>query len=149
MPSDLDIAVRWSKRFESQLEQRFGARGRGLHEKIESVEHDLESETVRALRLIATVRNKIVHEDGNDKIDRKREFKAACKLADLELFSRNRKRMLILAVGATVVLIAATAAVLMGKTPFKIVMLHNYPDQRARHADSSPVPGKQLTDFEC
>ena len=149
MPSDLDIAVRWSKRFESQLEYKHDARGRGLHEKIESVEHDLESETVRALRLIATVRNKIVHEDGYDRIDRKREFKAACKLADRALFSRGRKQLLILAVGATVVLIAATAAVLMGKTPFKIGMMYNYPDQRVCQADSPPVPGKQLQDFEC
>jgi len=149
MPSDLDIAVRWSKRFESQLEYKHDAQGRGLHEKIESVEHDLDRETVRALRLVATVRNKIVHEDGYDRIDRKQEFKAACKLADRALFSRNRKKLLILAVGATIVLIAATAAVLMGKTPFKIVMLNNYPDQRAHHADSSPVPGKQLQGFEC
>ena len=64
MASDLERAVRWSKRFESLLERRFGARGRGLHEKIDSVAGDLDRETVRSLRLVATVRNKIVHEAG-------------------------------------------------------------------------------------
>lgn len=120
MASDLDRAVKWSKRFEAALKRRYGARGRGLHEKIDSVRDDLDRETERALRLVATVRNKIVHEEGYDRIDRKREFKAACKLADRALSGRGRKRAVILITGLVLVLVVVIAAVLSGRTPLKI-----------------------------
>lgn len=87
--SDLDIAVKWSKRFEAVLDRRYGAHGRGLHEKLDSVEHDLPGHAVRDLRLVATVRNKIVHEDGYSKIDRKREFIAACHRAEKAMTPRG------------------------------------------------------------
>ena len=120
MPSDLERAIRWSKRFEAALERRYGARGRGLHEKIDSVRADLDSDTVRALRLVATVRNKIVHEEGYDRIDRKREFKIACKAADRAISGRGRKRAVLLIAGLVLVLVVIAAAVLSGRTPLNI-----------------------------
>ena len=60
----IDIAVRGSKRLEALLEARFGARGRGLHEKLSSVERRVPQELRRSIRWVATIRNKVVHEDG-------------------------------------------------------------------------------------
>lgn len=60
----IDIAVRGSRKLEALLEQRFGAFGRGLHEKVQSVEGQLPFELTKVLRRIATQRNRVVHEDG-------------------------------------------------------------------------------------
>jgi hypothetical protein len=63
--SSIELAIRYCKQIESLLEQQFAAEGRGLHEKVSSVE-DVISRRPRAskLRWIATLRNKVVHEDG-------------------------------------------------------------------------------------
>lgn len=63
MPSDIDIVVTQSKALEALLEQKFGATGRGLHEKLTSIDSQLEISLVKNLRWIATMRNKVVHED--------------------------------------------------------------------------------------
>lgn len=63
MPSDIDIVVTQSKQIEQLLEQKFAAKGRGLHEKVDSVTHVLDAALVKRLRWIATMRNKVVHED--------------------------------------------------------------------------------------
>lgn len=63
MPSDIDIVVTQSKALEALLEQKFGATGRGLHEKLTSIDSQLEVSLVKNLRWIATMRNKVVHED--------------------------------------------------------------------------------------
>lgn len=120
MPSDLERVVRASKRFEHRLETGYGARGRGLHEKIDSVQDDLDAEVIRALRLVATVRNKIVHEDGYDRIDDRPRFKAACKQADRALFGKSRVRTLVLVVGLVLIVVVAAAAVLSGRSAFNI-----------------------------
>jgi hypothetical protein len=120
MPSDLDRAVRWSKRLEGLLERRYGARGRGLHEKTGSVERDLSPETVRALRLVATVRNRIVHEEGYDRIDDRRRFRRACKAAERALAGKQRSRKIVAGVGLVLVLAVAVAALLSGRAPLAI-----------------------------
>ncbi len=43
------------------LLESIGAVGRGLHEKLSSVENQLPFSLVKVLRYIATVRNKLVH----------------------------------------------------------------------------------------
>ena len=76
--SDIDLAISHCKKLESLLEKQLGATGKGLHEKVSSVEHRLTPDLIRNLRLVATVRNKIVHESDYQKIDdRKRFIKAA------------------------------------------------------------------------
>jgi hypothetical protein len=58
----IEIAVQGSKRLESLLESRFGARGRGLHEKLTSVEGRIPRDVRKSIRWVATVRNRVVHE---------------------------------------------------------------------------------------
>lgn len=53
-----------TKKLESLLATKFGADGRGLHEKTSSIEAYLSVSLVKRLRYIASVRNKTVHEDG-------------------------------------------------------------------------------------
>ena len=50
MASDIDRAVRASKRLEGLLQRRLSARGRGLHEKVNSVQSRLDAQLVRDLR---------------------------------------------------------------------------------------------------
>ncbi len=82
--SDIDLAVGSCKRLESLLEKKLGASGRGLHEKVSSVEGKLPRELVRKLRLVATVRNKVVHEADYQNIDNRKDFVRACKDAERE-----------------------------------------------------------------
>jgi len=64
MVGSLERIIKLSKRIEATLEGAFGASGRGLHEKISSVEKSLPENIVKRARRIATIRNKAVHEDG-------------------------------------------------------------------------------------
>lgn len=56
------LAVDIARRLESALES-LGATGKGLHEKVGSIEGKLPEALATKLRFIASVRNKIVHED--------------------------------------------------------------------------------------
>jgi hypothetical protein len=59
-----EIVLNNTKKIETLLEERLGAEGRGLYEKSESVEELLEEEIIKKIRRIATIRNKLMHEDG-------------------------------------------------------------------------------------
>lgn len=68
--SDIELALRCSKQIESLLVQKFGAVGKGLHEKITHVVAKLppgymSEDCVKKIRFIATIRNKVVHEEGS------------------------------------------------------------------------------------
>lgn len=76
----IELAVRYSKQLESLLEQKFAATGRGLHEKVSSVEDLLSEDLVRKLRWIATMRNKVVHEDDFE-IENLASFRDSCEQA--------------------------------------------------------------------
>ena len=58
--------IEQSKKIETLLEENLGASGRGLHEKTSSVESSLSADIVKKIRFIASVRNKLMHEDGYD-----------------------------------------------------------------------------------
>ena len=75
--SDIEIAVKNSKILEQLLESKFGAVGKGLHQKVDSVTHRLDGATVKRLRWIATLRNKVVHEDFA--VENVAEYVAACE----------------------------------------------------------------------
>jgi hypothetical protein len=75
--SDIELAVTTARRLESLLEARFGASGRGLHEKLASVEASLPPEVLRDGRYVATMRNKVVHEDSFSLPDRDRFLRCA------------------------------------------------------------------------
>lgn len=58
---DLTLVIVSSKHLEKLLEDKFGAEGKGLHEKITTAQH-LPEDLKRKLRRVATIRNKLVHE---------------------------------------------------------------------------------------
>ena len=56
---DIGIAVEASKGLETKLAESFNAEGKGLHEKVTSVESELPHSLVKTLRYIASIRNKL------------------------------------------------------------------------------------------
>ena len=109
MPSDIDTAVRWSKKLEAVLKTRFGATGRGLHEKVSSVESKLDAQTVRDLRFVATIRNKLLHDDTYDRIDDRRAFRAKARRAAKSLGVRKGRRRILIVFGVVFTAVLATA----------------------------------------
>jgi hypothetical protein len=83
--SDIELAVTRTKTLEGLLEQTLGASGKGLHDKVSSVQAKLVPALVKRLRYIATVRNKIVHESDYQKIDDRDGFIKACDEAEAAL----------------------------------------------------------------
>lgn len=63
MASDIDLAVRASRAIETHLTRRLGAEGKGLHEKLSSVAGRVGEQDAKDIRFVATIRNKVVHED--------------------------------------------------------------------------------------
>jgi len=88
--SAIDLAVTRSQRLEKRLERDFGATGKGLHQKVSDVEADLPADLVRRLRLVATVRNKVVHESA--RMDDKPRFVDAAESAERELIAIVKAR---------------------------------------------------------
>ncbi len=82
--SDLELAIRNCKKLEGIL-SKMGASGRGLHEKVSSVESRLPEPLVRKLRFIATVRNKLVHDEACEELDDRARFVETCEHALREL----------------------------------------------------------------
>ena len=62
--SDIDRTIKATRALEHLLVSNYGARGRGLHALVSSVEGQLPAKTVRKLRWVATLRNKVIHEEG-------------------------------------------------------------------------------------
>ncbi|GAD80460.1 hypothetical protein [Vibrio ezurae] len=86
--SDIDQVVTRTRRLEGILRTRFRARGRGLHQLITDSEERLPREIIGKLRYIATIRNKIVHED-DFKLEDKAQFVQACTVCEKELTPRS------------------------------------------------------------
>ena len=61
--SHIEAAIIVSRTLEQLLESKFLAEGKGLHEKLTSIEHKIPEHLSKALRWIATVRNNTVHGD--------------------------------------------------------------------------------------
>jgi hypothetical protein len=83
--SDIELAITRTKALETLLEGALGATGKGLHEKVTSVEDRLPPPLVKKLRFVATVRNKIVHEASYQKLDDRDGFVRACDEAEAQL----------------------------------------------------------------
>ncbi len=88
MRSHIEIAVKWSKRIEFILCRKFGAKGRGLHQKVSSVKEKLPILLTRKIRYIATIRNKIVHDRGFNRIRTLKHFLRTCRFVETELYRR-------------------------------------------------------------
>jgi hypothetical protein len=114
--SDIELAVTRTKTLEALLEQALGATGKGLHEKVTSVQDRLPQPLVKKLRFIATVRNKIVHEPSYQQIDDRAGFARACDDAEAQLramlpVSGRRTLRLVLLVAVPVAVLVVLAAV--------------------------------------
>jgi len=82
--SDIELAVTRTKALEALLEG-LGATGKGLHEKVTSVQAKLPPPLVKKLRFVATIRNKIVHESSYQQMDDRAGFERACDEAEGDL----------------------------------------------------------------
>jgi NAD(P)-dependent dehydrogenase (short-subunit alcohol dehydrogenase family) len=67
------------------VETAFGAHGKGLHEKISSVQNRLPPALVKRMRFLATIRNRLVHERGFTEIPDRAGFLEAFDAAVVEL----------------------------------------------------------------
>lgn len=67
------------------METRFKATGRGLHELTSSISRQLDPDTIKKLRFIASVRNSIVHDYGNDTLSDRAGFERACEEVEKQL----------------------------------------------------------------
>jgi hypothetical protein len=90
--SEMEQVVQRCKYFESRLEGELGASGRGLHEKVTSIQGQLPVPTVRRLRWIATLRNKLVHEHTFTKLEDPDGFQDACAFVEQQLDHMKRAR---------------------------------------------------------
>ena len=82
---DYELVITNCKRLEGILEKGFGASGRGLHEKVTSVQARLPEPLIKKLRYIATIRNQLVHEEDRHRLDDKASFQRASKEAEKQL----------------------------------------------------------------
>lgn len=74
--SDIEKVVLASKRLEGLLRKQHGATGKGLHELTEDAK-DLPKQAVKKLHYVATLRNKVIHEEGYDHLDDPKSFDRA------------------------------------------------------------------------
>ena len=63
MKSALERLFEITTTLEQLLENKFGATGKGLHEKAESVSSKISKQCLKKLHFIASVRNKAAHEN--------------------------------------------------------------------------------------
>jgi len=80
--SDIELAITRTKVLEALLETGLGAAGRGLHEKVTSVQDRLPPALVKQLRFVATLRNKLVHEAAYQRLDDRPGYERACAAAE-------------------------------------------------------------------
>lgn len=89
MKSDVELAIQWSKRFEKLLSTKFNAIGKGLHERIDSVKAHLPDDIQSKLRFVATIRNKLVHDDKYTAIEDRAGFERVC--ADVSAYLEDAR----------------------------------------------------------
>ncbi|PWI31875.1 DUF4145 domain-containing protein [Vibrio albus] len=88
--SDIEKVVKRVRRLEKLLRIRYHADGRGLHQLVSSCEERLPHDVISKLRYVATIRNKIVHEEGYSLEDRQHFF-AVCDDCEKELTPRANR----------------------------------------------------------
>lgn len=85
--SDIEKVVKRTRRIEKLLRVQYHAEGKGLHQLITSTEERLPHDVISRLRYIATIRNKIVH-DEDFRLDDRKQFLAVCDECEKELTPR-------------------------------------------------------------
>ncbi|ORT51744.1 hypothetical protein ST37_05205 [Vibrio sp. qd031] len=107
--SDIELVVSRSRRLEALLKSQFHAEGKGLHQLINSVEERLPHDIIKKLRYIATIRNKVVHEEYYT-LDDPEAFKQAARECEKEL-TPNSGRIIWGVAIALVILLTGAALV--------------------------------------
>ncbi|ENM5743284.1 DUF4145 domain-containing protein [Vibrio metoecus] len=88
--SEIEQVVLRTRKLETLLREQYHAEGKGLHQLVTSCEERLPHDVIKKLRYVATIRNKIVHEDDYRLEDRK-AFLAVCQECEDELTPRSGK----------------------------------------------------------
>lgn len=76
-----EIVIERTKALEMEL-GKVGATGRGLHEKLTSIEASIPIRIAKKIRFIASVRNKVMHSDVKPEGDTLTSFTNACGEVD-------------------------------------------------------------------
>ena len=88
--NDFELVIRATKDLEHLLETGFGApsgKTVGLHDKITATQnsHGLSQETVKKLRYLVTIRNKLVHDHDFNRLPDRAHFAKSYDLVEKEL----------------------------------------------------------------
>ncbi|MCG3758209.1 DUF4145 domain-containing protein [Vibrio cincinnatiensis] len=107
--SEIEQVVLRTRRLETLLRQQYHAQGKGLHQLISSCEERLPHNIIKKLRYVATIRNKIMHEDHYHLEDRNAFFNL-CQECEKELTPRSGR--FVWRVALTLVALMTLAAML-------------------------------------
>lgn len=99
--TDINFVIEKSKKIESLLKAHYHAEGKGLHQLISSCEERLPHDVIKKLRFIATMRNKVVHEDGYQ-LEDKQGFEKTSQLVIVALMPRSSRFIWMLVIGILV-----------------------------------------------
>ncbi len=83
-------AVYWTKNFEALLEEIYNAEGVGLHEKVNDIQDHVNSDILKKLKYVATIRNKLAHEIDYNELEE--DFEKTCK--EIQQFLGKEKKRL-------------------------------------------------------
>ncbi len=86
--SDIEQVVLRTRKIERLLREQYHANGKGLHQLISSCEERLPHDVIAKLRFVATIRNKVVHED-HYKLEDRKAFLSVCNECEKELTPRS------------------------------------------------------------
>jgi hypothetical protein len=119
--SPTEIVIAYSKQLEFILERGFGAQGKGLHQKVTSVEHLLPAKLVKKLRFLASIRNKVIHEHSYvlDKNPRDLQKTAKLVIAELASIAKQRRNPGANAFGKLVILLCLCLLLVIGFFVFR------------------------------
>lgn len=85
---ELAKIIYFSREIESILKNKFQVKGKGLHTYIDSIENKIETQLVKDLRYIATIRNKSMHES-SFKVDNFSRYKRVAEESIYRLNNSN------------------------------------------------------------
>ncbi|UJF19301.1 DUF4145 domain-containing protein [Vibrio sp. SS-MA-C1-2] len=88
--AEIEMVVTKTRHLEFLLKEHYHAKGKGLHQLINSCEKRLPHDVIGKLRFIASVRNKVVHQDGYQ-LDNRKQFIAACDYCENILTPRAER----------------------------------------------------------
>lgn len=104
---EISTVIQRSRRLEHLLKTHYHAEGKGLHQQISSCDERLPQPVVKKLRFIATMRNKVVHEE-DFQLPNRKQFRRVCDDCEHALQPRSSRLMWRLVIGLIVLVTAAS-----------------------------------------